>query len=158
MSNTRLFASPLFLGFDHLEQMLERASKTASDGYPPYNIEQTGPSGLRITLAVAGFSMEDLQLTQEDNQLVIRGRQSEDPQGRVFLHRGIAARQFQRAFVLAEGIEVRGAWLDNGLLHVDLARPQPETRVRTIAIGRPATSIEPQRPRVVSGGARSDQD
>jgi HSP20 family molecular chaperone IbpA len=133
---TRMFTSPLFLGFDHLEQMLERASKTAADGYPPYNIEQTGPTGLRITLAVAGFTMDDLQITQEDNQLVIRGRQSDDLQGRVFLHRGIAGRQFQRAFVLAEGIEVTAAWLDNGLLHVDLARPQPETRVRTIQIGK----------------------
>ncbi len=135
--NTRVFASPLFLGFDHLEQMLERASKTSSDGYPPYNIEQISPIGLRITLAVAGFTMDDLQITQEDNQLVIRGRQNDDTQGRVFLHRGIAARQFQRAFVLAEGIEVRGAWLDNGLLHIDLARPQPEPRVRTIRIGSP---------------------
>ena len=133
---TRMFASPLFLGFDHLEQMLERASKTSSDGYPPYNIEQTGPSGLRITLAVAGFTMDDLQITQEDNQLVIRGRQTDDSQGRVFLHRGIAARQFQRAFVLAEGIEVKGAWLDNGLLHIDLVRPQPESRVKTIQINR----------------------
>ena len=123
---TRLFASPLFLGFDHLEQMLERAAKTSSDGYPPYNIEQTSPVGLRISLAVAGFTMDDLQLTQEDNQLVIRGRQTDDSQDRVFLHRGIAARQFQRAFVLAEGIEVKGAWLDNGLLHIDLARPMPE--------------------------------
>jgi HSP20 family molecular chaperone IbpA len=133
--NTRVFTSPLFLGFDHLEQMLERASKTSSDGYPPYNIEQISPTGLLITLAVAGFTMDDLQITQEDNQLVIRGRQNDDTQGRVFLHRGIAARQFQRAFVLAEGIEVRGAWLDNGLLHIDLARPQPEPRVRTIRIG-----------------------
>src|SRR5271157_2718587 len=132
----RMFTSPLFLGFDHLEQMLERASKVSSDGYPPYNIEQTGPSGLRITLAVAGFTMDDLQITQEDNQLVIRGRQTDDSQGRVFLHRGIAARQFQRAFVLAEGIEVKGAWLDSGLLHIDLTRPPPETRVRTIQITR----------------------
>ena len=136
MSSTRMFTSPLFLGFDHLEQMLERASKSPADGYPPYNIEQTGPSGLRITLAVAGFTMGDLQITQEDNQLVVRGRQTDDAQGRVYLHRGIAARQFQRAFVLAEGIEVKGAWLDNGLLHIDLARPQPEVRVRTIAIGK----------------------
>jgi HSP20 family molecular chaperone IbpA len=136
--STRLFTSPLFLGFDHLEQMLDRASKNAADGYPPYNIEQTTPSSLRITLAVAGFTMDDLQLTQEDNQLVIRGRQTEDVQGRIFLHRGIAARQFQRAFVLAEGIEVKGAWLDNGLLHIDLARPQPEPKVRTIQISQPA--------------------
>jgi HSP20 family molecular chaperone IbpA len=134
--NTRVFTSPMFLGFDHLEQVLDRVSKTASDGYPPYNIEQTGPSGLRITLAVAGFTMKDLQITQEDNQLVIRGRQTDEGQDRVYLHRGIAARQFQRAFVLAEGIEVRGAWLDNGLLHIDLARPQPEVRVRTIEISK----------------------
>ena len=134
---TRVFTSPLFLGFDHLEQMLERAAKASSDGYPPYNIEQTGPSGLRITLAVAGFGMDDLSITQEENnQLVIKGRQTDDTQGRVFLHRGIAARQFQRAFVLAEGIEVKGAWLDNGLLHIDLARPQPESRVKTIQITR----------------------
>jgi HSP20 family molecular chaperone IbpA len=137
---TRVFTSPLFLGFDHLEQMLERASKSASDGYPPYNIEQTGPAGLRISLAVAGFTMDDLQITQEDNQLVIRGRQNDDTQGRVFLHRGIAARQFQRAFVMAEGIEVKGAWLDNGLLHIDLARPQPESKVRHIEIARPERS------------------
>ena len=134
---TRVFTSPMFLGFDHLEQVLERAAKSSSDGYPPYNIEQTGPSGLRITLAVAGFTMTDLQITQEDNQLVIRGRQADDSQDRVYLHRGIAARQFQRAFVLAESIEVKGAWLDNGLLHIDLARPQPEVRVKTIQIGKP---------------------
>jgi len=131
-----MFTSPLFLGFDHLEQMLERASKTSSDGYPPYNIEQISPTGLRITLAVAGFTMDDLQITQEDNQLVIRGRQTDDSHGRIFLHRGIAARQFQRSFVLAEGIEVRGAWLDNGLLHIDLAKPQPEVRVKNIPISR----------------------
>ena len=132
--STRMFTSPMFLGFDHLEQMLERASKTSAEGYPPYNIEQTGPSGLRITLAVAGFTMDDLQITQEDNQLVIRGRQADDASSKVYLHRGIAARQFQRAFVLAESIEVKGAWLDNGLLHIDLARPQPEVRVKTIEI------------------------
>ena len=138
---TRVFTSPMFLGFDHLEQILERASKNSSEGYPPYNIEQTGPSGLRITLAVAGFTMSDLQITQEDNQLVIRGRQTDEGQGRVYLHRGIAARQFQRAFVLAEGIEVKGAWLDNGLLHIDLARPQPEIRVRTIQITKPGGAV-----------------
>lgn len=140
---TRMFTSPLFLGFDHLEQMLERASKASADGYPPYNIEQISPTGLRISLAVAGFTMDDLQITQEDNQLVIRGRQTDDTQGRVFLHRGIAARQFQRAFVLAEGIEVRGAWLDNGLLHVDLARPQPESRVKTIQIRKAGNGVAP---------------
>ena len=136
---TRVFTSPMFLGFDHLEQVLERAAKTSSDGYPPYNIEQTGPSGLRISLAVAGFTMNDLQITQEDNQLVIRGRQTDDGADRVYLHRGIAARQFQRAFVLAEGIEVKGAWLDNGLLHIDLARPQPEVRVKAIPIAKGRT-------------------
>ena len=140
---TRMFTSPLFLGFDHLEQMLERASKASADGYPPYNIEQISPTGLRISLAVAGFTMDDLQITQEDNQLVIRGRQTDDTQGRVFLHRGIAARQFQRAFVLAEGIEVRGAWLENGLLHVDLARPQPESRVKTIQIRKAGNGVAP---------------
>ena len=136
MSSTRVFASPLFVGFDQLEQMLERASKSPSDGYPPYNIEQMSSTTLRITLAVAGFTMEDLQITQEDNQLVIRGRQTDDSQGRVFLHRGIAARQFQRAFIMAEGIEVKGAWLDSGLLHIELSRPQPEARVKTIPITR----------------------
>src|SRR5271167_5244810 len=141
----------MFLGFDHLEQMLERASKSSNDGYPPYNIEQIGPNGLRITLAVAGFTMDELQLTQEDNQLVIRGRQADDSQGRVFVHRGIAARQFQRAFVLAEGIEVRGAWLDNGLLHIDLARPQPESRVKTIRITRAGNGVANAAARIVTG-------
>ncbi len=142
--STRLFASPLFLGFDHLEQMIERAAKTSSDGYPPYNIEQTGSTELRITLAVAGFTMDDLQITQEDNQLVIRGRQADDTQGRVFLHRGIAARQFQRAFVLAEGIEVGSAWLDSGLLHIELSRPRPEPKVRHIEIARPERVRSPK--------------
>ena len=138
----RLFASPMFLGFDHLEQMLERASKASPDGYPPYNIEQTSPNGLRITLAVAGFGMDELQIPQEDNQLVIRGRQADDIGERHFLHRGIAARQFQRAFVLAEGIDITGAWLDHGLLHVDLARPEPEVRVKHIEIGGPRPTRE----------------
>ncbi len=140
MSSTRVFASPFFVGFDQLEQMIERASKSSSDGYPPYNIEQVNGTTLRITLAVAGFTMDDLQITQEDNQLVIRGRQTDDSQGRIFLHRGIAARQFQRAFVMAEGIEVKGAWMDNGLLHIELARPLPETRVKTIPITRSGVS------------------
>lgn len=135
MSRSSVFGSPLFLGFDHLEQMLDRVQKNA-DGYPPYNIEQTGTARLRITLAVAGFAMEDLAITQEDNQLVIRGRQRDEAEGRVFIHRGIAARQFQRAFVLAEGIEIEGAFLDNGLLHIDLQRPMPEVKVRSIPIGR----------------------
>lgn len=135
MTRASPFGSPLFLGFDHLEQMLERLSKNGGEGYPPYNIEQTGPASLRITLAVAGFSMDDLAIVVEDSQLVIRGRQAEEAQGRVFLHRGIAARQFQRTFVLADGIEVKGAWLDSGLLHIDLERLQPESRARTVRIG-----------------------
>jgi len=133
MPRLSLFNSPLLLGFDHFERALDRVSKVSSDGYPPYNIEQVGENELRITLAVAGFAMDDLKLTIEDNQLVVRGKQTDD-EDRVFLHRGIAARQFQRSFVLAEGIEVRGAWIDNGLLHIDLRRPPVETRVRTIEI------------------------
>ena len=133
MSRLSLFNSPLLLGFDHFERALDRVSKISSDGYPPYNIEQLGENALRITLAVAGFAMGDLAITIEDNQLVVRGKQADDPQ-RVYLHRGIAARQFQRSFVLAEGIEVRGARLDNGLLHIDLVRPEVESRVRTIEI------------------------
>jgi len=136
MTRLSLFNSPLLLGFDHLEQMLDRVAKSSAEGYPPYNIEQIGPNGLRITLAVAGFSMDDLSVSVEDNQLVIRGRQRDDAEGRVFLHRGIAARQFQRAFVLADGIEVSAAWLDNGLLNIDLARPQQESRTRAIRIGQ----------------------
>lgn len=135
MNRSTIFGSPLFLGFDHLEQMLDRLSKTTDNGYPPYNIEALDQQGLRITLAVAGFTMDDLSITLEDNQLVIRGKQKDDSEGRTFIHRGIAARQFQRAFVLADGVQVKGAWLDNGLLHLDLARPQPETRVKSISIG-----------------------
>lgn len=134
MSRMSAFNSPLLLGFDHFERVLDRISKTSAEGYPPYNIEQTSENGLRITLAVAGFSMDDLSVALEDNQLVIRGRQNEDEAGRIFIHRGIAARQFQRAFVLAEGIEVQGAALDNGLLHVDLKRELPEPRIRSIPI------------------------
>lgn len=134
MTRLSVFNSPLLLGFDHFERVLDRVSKSQAEGYPPYNIEQTSDNGLRITLAVAGFSMDDLSVGLEDNQLIIRGRQVEDDQGRIFLHRGIAARQFQRAFVLAEGIEVKAATLDNGLLHVDLMRPRPEPRVKNIPI------------------------
>jgi len=134
MTRLSVFNSPLLLGFDHFERVLDRISKTSAEGYPPYNIEQTAENGLRITLAVAGFAMEDLTVALEDNQLTVRGRQGEEESGRVFLHRGIAARQFQRSFVLAEGIEVMGATLDNGLLHVDLERPMPEPRVRSIPI------------------------
>jgi HSP20 family molecular chaperone IbpA len=143
MSRLSLFNSPLLLGFDHIEEMLERLSKASGDSYPPYNIEQTGPDGLRITLAVAGFAPADLAVTVENNQLVIRGKHNEAGQ-RVFLHRGIAARQFQRVFVLAEGIEVAGAGLDNGLLNIDLVRPQAESRVRSVEIrsGRSASPAQ----------------
>ena len=137
MSRLTVFNSPLLLGFDHFERVLDRVTKAQADGYPPYNVEQTGEHSLRLTLAVAGFSLEDLSLTVEDNQLMVRGKQKEEGE-RVYLHRGIAARQFQRAFVLAEGIEVRSAWLDSGLLHIDLVRPQPESRVRKIEIKGPA--------------------
>ena len=133
MSRMSLFNSPLLLGFDHFERALDRVQKAQADGYPPYNIEQTSENGLRITLAVAGFSMADLSVQIEDNQLVVRGRQAEE-EDRIYLHRGIAARQFLRTFVLAEGIRVEGAELDNGLLHIDLVRPVPETKVHTIEI------------------------
>ncbi len=136
MPRMSVFNSPLLLGFDHFERMLDRAAKASAEGYPPYNIEQVGDNKLRITLAVAGFAMDDLAVALEDNQLVIRGRQAPEGEedGRVYLHRGIAARQFQRSFVLAEGIEVKGASLDNGLLTIDLERIVPEPQVRTIKI------------------------
>lgn len=146
MSRNYAFNSPLLLGFDHLERVLDRAAKAANEGYPPYNIEQTAENKLRITLAVAGFTMDDLSVTAEDNQLVVRGRPAEDDKERVYLHRGIGKRQFQRAFVLAEGIEIIGAMLDNGLLHIDLERPISEPEVRTIKIenAAPGTSSAPQ--------------
>jgi len=134
MTRVSVFSSPLLLGFDHIERVLDRVNKTAAEGYPPYNIEQTGEHKLRITLAVAGFCDEDLSVNVEDNQLVIRGRQHEDTANRVFLHRGIAARQFTRSFVLAEGIEVRGAEIMNGLLHIDLERPVPQPKVTQVQI------------------------
>ena len=128
-----LFDSPLFLGFDHIEKSFERMRKSGGEGYPPYNIEQTGEDCLRITLAVAGFSMDDLDVEVEHNQLTIRGKQVDDTE-RVYIHRGIAARQFQRSFVLADGIEVAGAEIDNGLLHIDLKRVVPESKAQKIAI------------------------
>lgn len=133
--NTRLsvFDSPLFLGFDHFEKTFDRLRKAGTEGYPPYNIEQTDENGLRITLAVAGFSMDDLEVEAEHNQLTIRGKQK-DEQEKIYLHRGIAARQFQRSFVLADGIIVKDATLDNGLLHIDLERVIPESSSRRIEI------------------------
>jgi HSP20 family molecular chaperone IbpA len=131
------FAShPYLLGFEQLDRLVERSAKSGVEGYPPYNIEQTSEASYRITLAVAGFSEDDLAITLEANQLVVRGRQTDDAEGRIFLHRGIAARQFQRSFVLADGVEVSGAALENGLLHIDLERAAPETVVRTIGITR----------------------
>jgi HSP20 family molecular chaperone IbpA len=152
MSRVALFNSPLLLGFEHFERALDRVNKISGDGYPPYNVEQLSDNELRITLAVAGFTMADLGIAIEDNQLVIRGKQADDAQ-RIYLHRGIAARQFQRSFVLAEGIEVRGGWLENGLLHIDLVRPTVEARVRTVPIRGPAPAGEngkarPLRPRL----------
>ncbi|MGM0585651.1 MAG: Hsp20 family protein [Pseudomonadota bacterium] len=136
MSRMTFASHPFLLGFEQLDRLVERTAKTSSDGYPPYNIEQRGENAYRITLAVAGFREEELQITVEDSQLVIRGKQTDDSQDRVFLHRGIAARQFQKSFVLADGVEVEGASLETGLLHVDLHRAQPESVVRRIEISR----------------------
>jgi HSP20 family molecular chaperone IbpA len=151
MTRLSLFNSPFLLGFDQLERALDRVSKASADGYPPYNIEQVDENSIRITLAVAGFSRDELSVTVEDTQLFVRGRQADDTD-RVYLHRGIAARQFQRSFVLADGIEIVGAEVDNGLLHIDLVRPQVETRERTIEIRNArargprleAISVEPE--------------
>ncbi len=131
-----LFDSPFLLGFDQFERALDRAQRAATEGYPPYNIEQVSDTLLRITIAVAGFEMDDLSVQLENNQLVIRGRKNteDNEDARVFLHRGIATRQFQRSFILSEDIEVTGASLDNGLLNIDLRRILPETTVQTIAI------------------------
>jgi len=134
MTKLTLGSHPFLLGFDQLERLVERTAKSGNDGYPPYNIEAKGENAFRITLAVAGFAEDDLSITLEDRQLVIRGRQADDSEGRVFLHRGIAARQFQRSFVLADGVEVTGAAMEHGLLHVDLKRSVPENVVQTIKI------------------------
>ncbi len=138
MTRMTLSTHPFLLGFERLERLVERTARSEAGGYPPFNIEQTGEDSYRITLAVAGFSEGDLSITVEDRQLVIRGRQEEDEAdaARVFLHRGIAARQFQRSFVMADGVEVSGAKLENGLLHVDLRQARPEPSVQTIRINR----------------------
>ena len=138
MSRQSPFGHPFLVGFDEIEQALDRVAKTGADGYPPYNIERMprtehAPERLRITLAVAGFSQDQLEVSLEESQLVIRGRQTDD-KARDFIHRGIAARQFQRTFLLAEGMEVLGADLADGLLSIDLARPEPERIVRRIDI------------------------
>ena len=139
MSRVPTFSSPFLLGFEEIERALDRVAK-ATDGYPPYNVERLPPAGdrperLRITLAVAGFAREEIEIAVEENELVIRGRQVEDQAERQFLHRGIAARQFQRTFVLADGIEVVGANLADGLLSIDLERPEAARLVRRIEIG-----------------------
>jgi len=137
-SRVSIFSSPYLLGFDEVERLLDRATKSAGDGYPPYNIERiqddNGSERLRITLAVAGFSEDELDISVEENQLAIRGKQVDDGTEGQFLHRGIAARQFQRSFVLADGVEVTGANLENGLLSVDLIRKVPEQIVRKVKI------------------------
>lgn len=153
MSRLSLLNSPLLLGFDHFERALDRVQKYSADGYPPYNIEQVAPNALRITLAVAGFSSDELTVQTEDNQLVIRGKQTDD-ENRTYLHRGIAARQFQRSFILAEGIKVTSADMDNGLLHIDLHRPEPEQKVRNIKI-RTANGAETTGSNKVKVGAES---
>ena len=135
MSRLSLFNSPLLLGFDQFERTLDRVAKAGAEGYPPYNIEQISEQRLRITLAVAGFSLDDLDIQVEDSQLSVRGKQQDDP-ARIYLYRGIAARQFQRSFVLAEGIEVVSATLDNGLLSIDLERPKIEPKVRKVPIAK----------------------
>lgn len=134
MTKMTLGSYPHMLGFEQLERLVERTAKSGNEGYPPYNIEQNSDASYRITLAVAGFAEDDLSITVEDRQLVIRGRQTDDSEGRMFLHRGIAARQFQRSFVLADGVEVGEALMENGLLHVDLTRARPDTVVQTISI------------------------
>ena len=133
MTKATFATHPFLLGFEELERLVERTARASSDGYPPYNIEQTGEAGFRISLAVAGFAREDLAITLEDRQLVVRGRAADGAE-RVYLHRGIAARQFQRAFVLAEGVEVTGAALRDGMLHLDLQRSVPDNVVKTIPI------------------------
>lgn len=136
MTKLALGTHPFLLGFDELERLVERTAKSDAGGFPPYNIEQVGDSAYRITLAVAGFADADLGITVEDKQLVVRGRQADPDPDRVFLHRGIAGRQFQRSFVLADGVEVEGARLENGLLHIDLSRALPEPVVRRINISK----------------------
>jgi HSP20 family molecular chaperone IbpA len=135
MNRSILFDSPFLLGFEHTRSLIERAAKAASEGYPPYNVEDRGSGGLRITLAVAGFTPEQLSVTIEDRQLTVQGKRDGDPKREdAFLHRGIAARGFIRSFVLADGMVVEGATLEHGLLHIDLDRPEPEKRVMTVPI------------------------
>lgn len=153
MTKLTLASHPYLLGFDQLERLVERTAKSGNEGYPPYNIEQRGDNAYRITLAVAGFAEDDLSITVEDRQLVIRGRQGDSGTDRVFLHRGIATRQFQRSFVLADAVDVAGAEMENGLLHVDLTRVVPDSVVQTIKIqtnGAKARALD-------TGGDKNDR-
>jgi HSP20 family molecular chaperone IbpA len=137
MNRSPLFDSPFLLGFEHTRALIERAAKAAAEGYPPYNVEDAGEGAVRITLAVAGFTADQLDVSVEDNQLIITGKREPDPAAageRAFLHRGIAARGFVRGFVLADGMEVRGAVLEHGLLHIDAVRPPPARLVRRVPI------------------------
>lgn len=136
MSRISFTSHPFLLGFEQLDQLVERTARAGSDGYPPYNIEQRDEDAFRITLAVAGFAEEDLSITLEDGHLVIRGKQPDEAANRTFLHRGIAARQFQRSFVLADRVEVAEASMECGLLHIDLVRRKPDAVVQQIKIGR----------------------
>ncbi len=134
MSRTIVFDSPFLLGFEHTRALIERAAKASAESYPPYNVEATGPDRVRITLAVAGFSPDQLAVTVEENQLVVAGRKDGDGREPAYLHRGIAARGFTRTFVLADGMEIEGAVLEHGLLHVDVARPEPVREIKRIPI------------------------
>ncbi len=134
MNRTLLFDSPFLLGFDHTRALIERAAKAAGEGYPPYNVEELGEGRVRITLAVAGFSAAQLDVTLEDNQLNITGKRDGADGERAYVHRGIAARGFVRSFILADGMEVEGASLEHGLLHIDLFRPEPQKKVKQIPI------------------------
>jgi len=134
MSRVSFTSQPFLLGFEELDRLVERTLKAGSDNYPPFNIEQRGEDAWRITLAVAGFGEADLAITVEEQQLIVSGRRGEDDDGRVFLHRGIAARPFERRFVLEEHVEVDSATLEHGLLHIDLVRRKPEAVVRNIRI------------------------
>lgn len=136
MTKLTLSTHPYLLGFDQLERLVERTAKSGQDGYPPYNIEQTSENSYRITLAVAGFAEGDIEVTVEDNQLVIRGRQTDDVDNSIFIHRGIASRQFQKSFVMADGVEVGAATMENGLLHIDLSRTVPDAVVTRIEINK----------------------
>jgi len=134
MNRTLLFDSPFLLGFDHTRNLIERAAKAAGEGYPPYNVEELGDGRVRITLAVAGFAPAQLEVTLEDNQLNVAGKRDGAEGDRAYLHRGIAARGFLRSFILADGMEVEGAELEHGLLHISLFRPEPQRKVKQIPI------------------------